>query len=253
MTNVYSNVVAIELSENKGIGFAQNRGIEYLLSDDEIKAVILFDHDSHPRTDMVSILNSECERLLLQGTKVAAVGPVYIDPRTKNLYPISVFSGFRLKKKYPSEGSGPIEASFLIASGSLIPRSTFEMVGLMNEDFFIDYIDIEWSFRATDNGFICFACPAAKMYHQVGDDRLKIFGREISIHSPLRRYYLARNSIFMLNTKYIDWKYKVRELFYTVTRVFIFLLFVKKRMTYIRYITRGWHDGLKGKGGRYND
>jgi rhamnosyltransferase len=67
------------------------------------------------------------------------------------------------------------------------------------------------------------------MWHQVGDDRLKVLGREISIHSPLRRYYLARNSILMLKQPHIHWQYKVRELFYTVSRVVVYIALVPQK------------------------
>ena len=250
----FKQVKVIVLGTNKGIGYAQNRGIEYIFSDKEITGVILFDHDSHPEPDMISILASEYDRLIASNIKVGALGPIFMDPRTKNNYPISVFSGFSLQKKYPVDGDfNPIPASFLIASGSLISRITIDKVGLMNEDFFIDYIDIEWSFRAKHLGFDSYACPNAKMYHQVGDSRMKVMGREISIHSPIRRYYLARNSIFMLKIKYINWMYKVREVFYSLSRVVIFVIVVNKRITYLKYIFKGWYDGLTGKMGKFEN
>lgn len=252
LKNLFFNVTLLQLPSNMGIGYAQNKGINYFFNQDDIEGVVVFDHDSLPSIEMISVLAATCQTMLDQGTKVAAIGPVFIDPRTNNQYPISVFSGFRLLKKYPAIGDNtPIEASFLIASGSLIERSAFKNVGGMNEGFFIDYIDIEWSFRAKNKGYQLFACPNAKMGHRVGDDRLHMFGREISIHSPLRRYYLARNSILMLKINYIDWKYKVREVFYTFSRVFVFLIFVNKKMTYLKYILKGWQDGIKGKMGPY--
>lgn len=247
----YSKIKLMQLGENKGIGFAQNRGIEYALADKEITGIILFDHDSHPEPDMISTLTNAYHNFEADNIKVGALGPIFIDPRTKNNYPISVFKGFRLIKNYPVEGNNnPIPASFLIASGSFIPRTTLEKVGLMKEDFFIDYIDIEWSFRAASKGYPSFAIPNAKMYHQVGDDRMKVLGREISVHTPLRRYYLARNSVLMLKTKYINWQYKIRETYFSITRVIVYLFMVKNRRTYLKYILRGWRDGLINKTGR---
>lgn len=247
----FSNVTIIELNDNMGIGYAQNRGIEAVFADPSIQGVLLFDHDSQPSPDMVTVLGNAYEEMTAKGMVVGALGPVYMDPRTENNYPISVFSGFTLIKKYPIPGDNtPISASFLIASGSLIPRTTYEKVGGMREDFFIDYIDIEWSFRATYHGLPSYVIPNARMLHIVGDDRMKMLGREISIHSPLRRYYLARNSVFMVKIGYIDWRYKVREVFFSISRVIVFLFFVDKRMTYLRYILKGWGDGFKGKYGK---
>lgn len=262
--NASSNIQAIQavlgsclkvryllLNENTGIGYAQNRGIEYLLQQDYMEAVILFDHDSHPEPGMIANLIADFRKLQAQHQPVAAIGPVFMDPRTNNQYPIPVFSGFSLKKVYPVPGNDqPVETSFLIASGCFIPRATIQAVGLMNEGFFIDYIDIEWSFRVQSRGLKMFTSTIAKMDHQVGDKRLRVLGREISIHSPLRRYYLARNSVLMVKTGYINWRYKVREVIYTVVRVFIFLLFVDQKMVYLRHILRGWYDGLNGKLGK---
>ena len=247
----YSLVETLPLNENKGIGCAQNRGMEFLFKDPAIDAVVLFDHDSHPSHDMINVLISDYQNLVLKGCKVAAVGPVFMDPRTNNLYPIPVFSGFRLKKVYAAKGDvNPVVTSFLIASGSLIPKKIIEEVGMMNEGFFIDYIDIEWSFRVNDKGYALYTCPAAKMNHQIGDQRMKILGREISVHSPIRRYYLARNSVLMIKLKHVNWRYKVREFFYSVTRVVVFITSVDKKSAYLKYILKGWYDGINGKMGR---
>lgn len=251
--SAFDTVKVLKLSSNAGIGRAQNEGIQFLLNDSDIEAVILFDHDSHPEPDMINNLVQQYKRLTSQGCKVGAVGPAFIDPRTRNRYPIPFFSGLRLLKIYPPQGSTePVLCSFLIASGCLMPRKVLEEVGLMNAGLFIDYIDIDWSFRAIAAGYSLFTCPDALMMHQVGDSRLKVFGREISIHSPLRRYYLARNSVLMMRMKHIGWQYKLRESFYTVSRVFVFLLFVEKRATYLKYICKGWYDGLLGRTGMYH-
>jgi len=252
LVNSTNNTFIIELNQNKGIGYAQNRGIEFLFKDENIESIILFDHDSNPNIDMIDILSKQYKSLFLKNNqvKIGAVGPVYIDNRTNNHYPISVFSNFNLIKKYPIYGDNtPIYASFLIASGCLIHKSTLLKVGMMNEDFFIDYIDIEWSFRAQYYGYSLYACPNAIMYHKVGDDRLNVLGREISIHSPLRRYYLARNSILLLGKSYISWKYKVREVFYTISRVVVYLALVNNKRKYLKYILHGWYDGILGRVG----
>ena len=249
----FSKTFILLLSENKGIGFAQNRGIEKVFADTNVDAVILFDHDSHPSSNMIVKLISCYNSLTEQNIGVGAVGPVFIDPRTQNQYPIPVYRGFRLKHILPhKDDMTPVFTSFLIASGTLIPRQTIGLVGMMNEDFFIDYIDIEWSFRVYNKGMELYTCPAAKMFHQVGDERLTIFGREISVHSPLRRYYLARNAILITRLSYINWKYKVREIIYTFSRVLVYLCLVNHKLTYIRYIAKGWRDGIMGRTGPYN-
>ena len=91
----------------------------------------------------------------------------------------------------------------------LVPVSTLKDIGLMKEELFIDYVDIEWCLRAASKKFNFYAIPSATMSHAIGDERKSVLGREISIHSPfLRRYYLARNSIYMLRCHLVLWGIK---------------------------------------------
>lgn len=245
----FDQVEIIEFQENLGIAKAHNTGISFAKKRGA-SHVLIFDQDSYASPNLVSTLVRAEGDLLTMGKKVAAVGPAFVDPRTNNNYPFSRIDGFSLKSIYPRQGEDPIATSFLISSGSLIRISVLSVVGLMKEEFFIDYVDIEWGLRANSFGYESFGIPNAMMEHSVGDNRLKLFGREISIHSPLRRYYLARNGIFMMKLPYVPWKYKVRELVYTVSRVLVFLCFVPNKLKYIKYISIGWFHGVIGKSGK---
>lgn len=249
LENEVANLRLISLGENLGVAKAHNVGIV-----ESRKAgathVLIFDHDSKAPIDLVKALLKAEMALTRSGARVAAVGPAFHDPRTGRQYPFARINGFSLQSLYPESGSEPVEVSILISSGSLINLQTLDVVGEMREDFFIDYVDIEWCLRAGSLGYKLYGVPSVSMEHAVGDGRLKVLGREISIHSPLRRYYLARNSVLLLKLPYVPWKYKVREVFYSVSRVMAFLVFVSNRTSYLRYILKGWKDGLRGRGGR---
>ena len=120
----------------------------------------------------------------------------------------------------------------------------------MNEELFVDYIDIEWSYRARSKGYKLFAVPVAVMNHTIGDNRYNFLGRMISIHSPLRRYYLSRNSVFMLRCSYISFGYKLRELVLNFVRVFVYAMISKNKLKYFRYSFVGLLDGIRGKFGQ---
>lgn len=237
------------LPENVGLAEAQNIGIEAILKSDA-KSVIFFDQDSEPSYEFINELCSACEKLDQSGVRVGGVGPVFFDPRTNTNYPFSVISGLRLKSVMP-EGEEPFEVSYLINSGMLVPVETLRQVGSMCGKLFIDYVDIEWCLRAASKGYRFYAIPAAKMSHTIGDDRKTFMGREISIHSPLRRYYLARNSVYMMRLPYVPLGYKLRECIFSIIRVVVFVSCVDKKSTYIKYILSGWRDGLLGRFGKY--
>lgn len=240
----------IPLGENFGIAKAHNVGIEAAKKMDA-SHVLIFDQDSYAPPELVEELVVAETNLLLAKKNVAAVGPAFYDSRTKNNYPFSLIDGFFLRKIYSKSADEPVRTSFLISSGSLIRISVLDVVGFMKEDFFIDYVDIEWGLRAAFRGFESFGIPKAIMEHSVGDERLNFFGREISVHSPLRRYYLARNGVFMMKLPYVPWRYRVRELMYSVSRAFVFICLVGDKFEYLKYISKGWWHGLLGKSGKY--
>lgn len=111
----------------------------------------------------------------------------------------------------------------------LVPVEVLKKVGLMRDELFIDYIDIEWCLRTASNGYSLYAIPDAKMSHTIGDERKLFLGREVSIHSPLRRYYLARNSIYMMRLSYVPIGYKFREAIFSTIRTIMFVACVDKK------------------------
>jgi rhamnosyltransferase len=249
LSNIASQnkIIILENGENKGLGFAQNRGIEIAIAE-KATHVLLLDDDSLIEAKFVSNLLLDYEKLLTSGIKIGAIGPTYYNKETGEQYPITKYIGPFIERKLPKEES--VEASFLIASGCLIPTSILEEVGLMNEDFFIDYIDVEWSYRAVSMGYKLFATPNAKMNHIIGEKRVSVFGRKISLHSPLRKYYLFRNSIFMIKCPYISNGYKIREIIFNLFRFILYLILSNEKKLYVRYTYHAYLDGFRNKKGK---
>ena len=240
-TVIYNN-------KNEGLGYAQNQGIKVAK---KIGAthILLLDHDSVLDSFFLDNLLKAENELLVRNIKVAAIGPTYINKKSGEIYPITKYVGPFIKRISPDSLRFPVEASFIIASGSLIRISVLDVLGLMNEELFVDYIDVEWSFRAKNMGYGVYVSPKAPMNHQIGDNRISVFGRMISVHSPTRRYYLARNSIYMLRSPYVSWGYKLREFVFNVFRILIFSLISNDRVKYLKFSIRGLADGIKGRFG----
>lgn len=240
----------VHMPVNVGIGSAQNIGINRALKSD-CSHVIIFDQDSIPSSNLLFNLLEDEYKLITAGIKVGAIGPIFFDSRTGSFYPLSKISGLILKRIFPQPGSDPFEVSFIAASGSLIRNEVFKLVGSLNEDFFIDCVDFEWCLRARSKGFRIFASQKTIMSHMVGDSRKNSIGREISIHSPLRRYYIARNSILLTRLPWVPLGYKIRELFYFLARVPFFLIAVNFNRSYLKYISKGIIHGILGRSGQY--
>jgi rhamnosyltransferase len=229
-------------TENMGLGHAQNQGIKYAMENGATH-ILLLDHDSVLDNGFTQhLLNAEVA-LKANGVQVGAVGPIYYNKKTKERYPATKFVGPFLKKVKSKDNS--IEASYLIAAGCLIPVSVLNVVGEMDETLFISGIDVEWSFRAQKYGFKIFVIPSAQMNHIIGDKRLSIGVRKISLHSPQRCYFNYKSLIYIIRKKYIPTGYKIREITFSVFRIVIFFLISRQRFDYVKCCIKGICDGVK--------
>jgi rhamnosyltransferase len=240
-------IILIKNIDNYGLSIAQNIGIKYM-SNLKAKDILILDHDSILDSNFCQNLLFDRNILLQNGINVASIGPIYYDEITNEQYPITKFHGPFIERI--KIDTNPQFASFIIASGSLTSIKVFDKIGFFNEELFIDYIDVEWCFRAKSLGYQICVSPKANMKHSIGDQRQVIMGRSISIHSPLRRYYLSRNSIYMLKLDYISLGYKLREIVFNFLRISILVITQKNRILYLKYFLAGIVDGCLSNYGK---
>lgn len=241
----------IELRENLGIAAALNRGIDCLMGLG-CNHFVLSDQDSVPPRDFVSTLLSAFLRLEQQGQRVATVGAVFVDPRTGHATGFA-HDGWRGNgHTLRADSSGLVPASYVITSGSLVSRSAFEEVGPMAEGLFIDYVDMEWCFRATAKGYAVYGEPAAVMRHTLGDRAVTfwLFGRrQKGMHSPVRVYFQNRNILLLCRMSHVAMHWKFWALAKRPASIVLYLLVANERMRYLRSALKGLLDGLRGRDG----
>lgn len=227
------------LGDNFGIAKAQNVGINFAINDG-CDHVILFDQDSSPPIGMIDRLYEAEIKLLNSGIKVGSVGPLFFDEKTNQYSPAIRKSWLMTKRVNISQDENfPVSSDNLIASGSLIRLSVLKEVGLMREDLFIDWVDIEWSLRAGNYGYLHFMMPGVVMLHSIGDEFTSIGNRQINLHSDIRNYYIVRNACHLLLDKSINrqWRtsillkipkfvifYSIKTLSKNKTKAFILLM-----------------------------
>ena len=249
-----ANLKYIPLEKNMGIGYAQNIGIEWAITQ-AADYVLLMDQDSIPNKDMVAnlleVFSSNHER----ASNIIAAGPTFTDPRSlvKSSFLTSRF-GFPARQIHHTQLQAPeiVAAHFLISSGSLICIPKFLQVGGMRSGYFIDHVDTEWCLRAKNKGFGLVGQPLAQMEHSLGDEtkRLWFFGwRLISYHTPIRDYYMFRNTILTLRNTEIPLAWSVFLLFRLVQFSAYFLLLASHKKNRAKMMLLGiWH-GLKNVDG----
>lgn len=248
----------IQLPENLGIAEAQNIGIERAMNL-EADFVLLSDQDSLPSTRMVSELLREltAAQSTPASLPVAAIGPATIDGRTGNTsFFVTERAGFPCRWRPPASIEhvpSHIEVSFLIASGMLIPIEVLQHIGNMRSNYFIDHVDTEWCFRAKAAGYRLLGVPTAKLTHQMGDFTKKIwfFGyRHVMYHTPLRDYYMFRNTMLMLRNTPMSWPWRFYFSWRLIQFATYFLIATGDRHIRLYKMTLGLLHGLKNLSGR---
>lgn len=229
-------------AHNVGIGRARERGASH---------VLLLDQDSQPEASMVERLLAAEGRLLAGGEPVGAVGPVYFDERVGKAWPFYAMTRFGVAGRPCREGGEALRCDFLITSGMLVRLSVLEAVGAMNEEYFIEHIDTEWSLRARRDGYRLFGVCGARMNHTLGDAvlRVPLSGRRVQIYRPERHYYLFRNAVRLARSGYAPFPWLLNEIRRLLLRLVFFPLFVAPRARRLELMLLGLWHGVLGRGG----
>lgn len=183
----------LPMPDNLGIATAQNKGIEFAKTLNA-QFVLLLDQDSMLPSDMVKNLHLAYQNLIDENKQVALVAPCFIDEKTGELAKVLKRSK-GLPNKILPVNDPYIEVDYAIASGSLIGVDTLNKVGGMADELFIDWVDIEWAYRARRFGLLSYIIPSCIMHHSVGDDIIKKL--DITLHSDFRNYFIVRNSVYL--------------------------------------------------------
>lgn len=243
------------LETNFGIAHAHNQGIAQARKFDA-QAVLLMDQDSVPAHDMVQNLTDSLSTLMAKGKMVSAVGACYFGSEEDNESFFVRFGWLRFKRQYCSEceiGETLVPADFLISSGSLIPMSTIDGVGVMDERLFIDHVDTDWFLRAAHSDFHAYGECRALMEHGLGERTLKIWigrARHVPQHRPFRYYYIFRNSVLLYRRSYAPINWVINDVWRLVGIGLLYTVFCAPRFQNLKMILAGIRDGLQGKTGR---
>lgn len=243
------DIEIIWLDDNEGIGFAQNTGIKLALKEGA-EHIILFDQDSVVDDNLVECLYEMEQKCMEEGVNVGIIGPIYSSYDGRYDYPILSIEEGKLVQIPMDSFSEYKKVSHIIASGELIRRNVFDQVGLMREDFFIEYVDFEFCFRVALNGFSIVVTKKARMKHQIGDSQIMIGGRQIGIYMPFRRYFCCRNSVLLVKEKNIPKVFSKHYLKLSFGKFLVGCLYGPHRWLQFRYCIRGYMDGLRNISGK---
>ncbi len=139
----------------------------------------------------------------------------------------------------------------VITSGSLLSIAGYEAIGPFRDDLFIDHVDHEYCLRARSRGWKIIMSRQPAIQHVVGVPTMHWSSWKASNHSPLRHYYMARNSVVLARkyfTKEPSWI--IAALAREARTIFLMLLFEHDRRAKLMHASRGLCHGFLGRLGK---
>jgi rhamnosyltransferase len=241
-----TDIEVLANGSNLGLAAAQNQGIA-LLRQRGMTHVLLLDQDSVPAPDMVAQLVQALRRLAADGVLVAAVGPRWRDRLSGRDVPFVRLGVGRMVAAMQTGDASAVECDTLVSSGCLIPVTALDRVGPMDASLFIDQVDTEWGLRAQAAALKLFGVPAAVLEHGIGESFVRPWfapGRAVPIHSPVRDYYLVRNTIAVFFRRSAPWRWRLLQLVRLPAVMLVMVTQMPERGERLRRILCGLRDGL---------
>ncbi len=240
----------LDLGDNFGIATAHNKGIELAIKKNATH-VLLLDQDSALPDNMVDDLMTLYLELLSDGHKVSAIGPSFLDEKTNEVANIIRHHKLKVSRQLPDIQKRIEVADYIISSGSLIPVEVLNKVSAMNEELFIDWVDIEWCIRARQFGYYCYVAPQVVMRHCIGDGFVNIGRRKTNLHSDFRNYFIVRNSIYLSLYSQLPLNFKTIQLGKVPLYILFYSYHSKRPLYSFGLLTKAVIDGIfknMGKG-----
>lgn len=216
---------------NLGVAKALNIGINEAVKDG-FKFLLTMDQDSYFDENGLHKLKS-CAREL----------------NDKSIGIISPWHATKLNVSKPEGIDYPID---VMTSGNIVDIEICKKIGCFKDWLFIDSVDIEFCLNLKKNGYKVARCNNVILHHDLGNIKFhRIFGKEFIClnHSYVRRYYIARNSLYIkkmyenLEPRFCDINSRQRRFIFTI------VLFEKDKWRKIRSIFLGkldYYKGIKG-------
>jgi rhamnosyltransferase len=232
------NINYIHNYNNNGLAGGLNAGIKCAIKNGS-EFLLLLDQDTILKIETLKEYFSESTRLL-EDKKIACCGPSFIDIKFGKKHGFANYGFLKINAKPTHESA--VSCLYLMTSATMISKDVFNVVGLMDESLFIDYIDVEWCLRARSRGYNILGLSEFEFLHNVGDSVKNILWLKVPVHNKFRLYYQTRNFIYLFRRGYIPFYWKVCELIYEFKRAFFYLIIDRKNLF---VLLKGFQDGFK--------
>lgn len=242
-----SDIRLLENKVNEGLAKALNQGARIAqAANPECRFLLLLDQDTEPGQGGVEALAGAFQRLAATNPRLGCVGPRLLDANTGLEHGFHQISGWRWVRRFPRDDQ-PVPVANLNGSGTFVSVETFNRVGGLSDDFFIDHVDTDWAFRVQACGYELFGLPGICFRHRMGVTGIRFWclgWRVWPYRSPGRHYYLFRNTVRLLRQPQVPLVWKAWAPAKLMITFFVHLTVDPDRRAQVGQMVRGFRAGL---------
>jgi hypothetical protein len=217
-TNALTPLVLIQAEENKGFAAGNNIGILYALRQKDFSFVWLLNNDTVIDQNALITLVQKAQNYSTDGIKAGIITSkllYYHQPDIIQAVGGKYNKWFAVSKHIGSfqEDDGTFDVNevnmhYPVGASMLVSKEFITEVGLMCEDYFLYYEEMDWSVRGMQKGYVSKYSYQSKVFHKegasIGSGHTKLKSELSDIYSIKNRFKFARKFYPMyLSTVYV--------------------------------------------------
>jgi GT2 family glycosyltransferase len=191
----YPEINLIENRENLGGTGGFNTGLNYVIEKSNYSYAWLLDNDAEVEIDTLEKLYN----VITSDRNIAICGSKIVDPEDRKTIvetgAVISWAGATTvaqnKGKCKENVTGIIDVDYVAVCSALVNMEAVKKVGVMDEQFFLLWDDIEWGWRFKKEGYrVCVSCDSTVYHPDFSNQR----------DSCLKRYYSSRNALYFFKS-----------------------------------------------------
>ena len=244
LRNKHKELIVFKEKNNLGFASANNLGIKYAIKN-KFEYVMLLNNDTEVNKKFLSpLLNS-----FQNDNSLGAVQPLIMNYNNRAKVwnaggYLNNFFGFPYTNKKLNNKNRQID--WITGCCILLKTKVIKKAGLIDEDFFAYYEDVDWSLRIKKLGYKLGVVESSVIFHH-GTKSSNDSNLEGNL-SPFVHYLNIRNHIYLVK-KHSDKFNFIGVLLYQFLKILFYSIYfiLRLRFSKLKMVYRGLNDGINNK------
>lgn len=246
----FDDITLISLKENLGFCGGNNAGMRYAVQNN-YDYCLLLNNDTETEAQFLEHLVEG----LNKNPKCAAIQPKIYYMHNKQLLwnagglynsHLGIPSTIGLNKKNKPLYDESRFTDWITGCCILIKTSVIKEIGLLDEQFFAYFEDVDWSLRMRKAGYKLLYEPRSVIYHVAGASSKSSEKNKEGKLNPIIHYYNVRNHLYLIR-KHSKGLNRISSFTFQFLKIIAYSLYFSIRLRFkkLKFALKGFKDGFK--------